>query len=80
MVDALPRVDAGSADASRDVPPVDVVAFDAPGRADAGAPVTFCGWRYGGGAMGAQVETPAPTMRNPMLVMYRGSMDPSDGR
>lgn len=35
---------------------------------------------YGGGATGVQVEMPAPTMRSPMLVMYRGSMDPSDGR
>lgn len=52
QVDALPTSDSGSADASRDVPPVDVVALDAPGRADAvadvgpdradaGAPVTL---------------------------------------
>ena len=36
--------------------------------------------RHGGGAMGAQVDTPAPTMRNPMSRMYPVSIDPSDGR
>ena len=35
---------------------------------------------HGGGAMGAQVDTPAPTMRNPMSRMYPVSIDPSDGR
>jgi hypothetical protein len=50
------------------------------GQAFASATSRLWSRPYGGGAMGAQVETPAPTMRNPMLVMYRGSMDPSDGR
>jgi len=36
--------------------------------------------RQVGGSSGAQVETPAPTMRKPMFVMYVLSMEPSEGR
>lgn len=34
----------------------------------------------GGGAIGAQVETPAPTMRKPTSRMYPVSIVPSEGR
>ena len=38
------------------------------------------GPRYFGGVVGAQVDTPAPTIRNPTFVMYAVSTDPSLGR